>query len=77
MAKVMVTIKARRRPELWELRNRYGLREDELDRRFGVVEVADGVYTVRVDAGAAKRLTGAELSGPYADPRIEPFGPPE
>jgi hypothetical protein len=73
---VMVTIRSLRRPVLDELRSRYGLSEDEVDRRFGVIEVDDGLFTVRVAESAAERLTGDRAGGPYADVRVEPFGPP-
>jgi hypothetical protein len=76
MAMVMVTIRSPHRPALDELRSRFGLDEDEVDRRFGVIEVDDGLFTVRVDEDVAERLTGDAVSGPHADVRIEPFGPP-
>jgi hypothetical protein len=50
------------------------------DADFGVVPVdpRNHTYAVLVDAPTAERL-GAEsgTSGPFANPRIEPFGPPE
>jgi len=57
-----------------------GLEERELDPDFGVVEIDPAAhrYTVLVDEGAAEqasRVPGVE--GPYANPRIEPFGPPQ
>ena len=83
MAKVMVTIQARGDPPTIEgLRRRYKLRENEIDASFGVVEVdpAEHVYTVLVDEKAAAKITPTEnwkVEGPYSNPRIQPFGPPE
>jgi hypothetical protein len=57
-----------------------GLEEGELDPDFGVVEIdpAAHKYTVLVDESAAQRASRAPgVEGPYANPRIEPFGPPQ
>lgn len=64
---------------------RYGFRPDELDEQFGVVEIdpEDNLYSVLVDAEAARRVAPRGwkdedgLEGPFSNPRIEPFGPPE
>ena len=87
MGKVMVTIRsAGPAPTLEQVRARYDLAEGDLDERFGVVEIApgQGLYTVLVEESAAAMITGGgagdgewEVSGPFANPRIEPFGPPE
>ena len=57
-----------------------GLEEGELDPDFGVVEIdpAAHKYTVLVDESAAERASRVPgVEGPYANPRIEPFGPPQ
>jgi hypothetical protein len=56
-----------------------GLEERELDPDFGVVEIDPAAhrYTVLVDEGAAEQASRVPgVDGPYANPRIEPFGPP-
>lgn len=83
MSKVMVTITALDRPPtIADLRRRFKLSEEQIDESFGVVEVdpEEHVYTVLVDAGAAARITGNEewtAEGPFSNPPIQPFGPPE
>ena len=79
----MVTIRAADNPPTIEdLRRRYALREDEIDASFGVVEVdpADHLYAVLVEESAAAKIQPSEswtVEGPYSNPRIQPFGPPE
>jgi hypothetical protein len=83
MSKVMVNIRATGpAPTLADLRCKYDLSEDEVDETFGVVEVdpSEHVYTVLVEESAAAKITGNEewaVEGPFSNPRIEPFGPPE
>ena len=79
----MVTIQAADNPPTIEdLRRKYALREDEIDASFGVVEVdpADHLYAVLVEESAAAKIQpngNWTIEGPYSNPRIEPFGPPE
>ena len=51
------------------------------DAEFGVVlvDVENNVYTVRIRADAADKIPGDArgASGPFSDPRIAPFGPPD
>jgi len=83
MPKVMVTIQAPDNPPtIADLRRQYKLNEDEIDTSFGVVEVdpTEHVYTVLVEEGAAAKIQPNEMwtvRGPYSNPRIQPFGPPE
>jgi hypothetical protein len=68
-------------PSLADVRERYGLAEGEVDEQFGVVPVDPdaGTYSVLVEDAAMARALGSEgaetakVSGPYANPRIEPF----
>jgi hypothetical protein len=83
MASVLMSIQSPgKAPDLQAIKQRYGLADDEIDPGFGVVEIdpADGTYTVLVDERAASKLaSGADwtVRGPYSNPRIQPFGPPE
>ena len=61
---------------------RFGLQADEVDRDFGVIETdpAEHLYTILIEESAASKVSDGddwEISGPYSNPRIEPFGPPE
>jgi hypothetical protein len=81
MAKVMVTL--RLPPEqasLPEVRDLLGLTPEEVDPSFGVVNInpAEDLYTILVEEPAAARIADApQVEGVFANPRIEPFGPPE
>lgn len=84
MTKIMVTFQVEGPvPTVDQLQERYGLTDEEIDRRFGVVEVdpADRTYTILIEASAAKKVQAegpiTKVEGPFSNPRIEPFGPPE
>jgi len=83
MAKIMMTIQSKDGPPTLEaVRARYGLTEDEIDPQFGVVEIdpADGSYVILVEEAAAAKITDGgdwKVQGPYSNPRIAPFGPPQ
>lgn len=56
------------------------LAPDEVDEEFGLVPVnpVKGTYAILVTATAGSRAHGVSgAAGPYANPRIEPFGPPQ
>jgi len=83
MAKVMFSlIWEQGEPTIEEICERYGFRSDEIDDRFGVIEIdpQDHLYTILVDSDAAQRVRGEREThppeGPYANPPIQPFGPP-
>jgi hypothetical protein len=82
MDKVMVSFDwTGESPDLAAVRKRFGLAEDEIDAEFGVIEIdpQQHSYTALVTPEAAARITGREapkVEGPFANPRIEPFGPP-
>lgn len=62
------------------VRRKLELEAEELDPEFGVVELDPEThrYAVLVDERAATRVQGAPgIEGPFANPPIEPFGPPQ
>lgn len=80
MSRLMLTVKLD--PDhatLDDVRQQLGVGEDEIDSDFGVVNIdpeAD-LYAIMVDDQTAERLSGQpDVKGPYANPPIEPFGPP-
>jgi hypothetical protein len=81
MSKLMLTVKldpSHATPS--DASERLGLAEDELDADFGVVNVdpEQDLYAVLVDEETAARLSGDPgVEGPFANPPIEPFGPPQ
>jgi hypothetical protein len=79
--KLMLTVKLDpERATLEDARERLGLEEGELDDDFGVVEIDPDQhqYAVLVDEKAAEQISGQPgVKGPFANPPIEPFGPPE
>jgi len=84
MAKVMVTFQAEGpAPTIAELQRRFSLTDDEIDRSFGVIEVdpQDHTFTILVEESAAQKVQPGgpitKVAGPFSNPRIEPFGPPE
>ncbi|WP_196943319.1 hypothetical protein [Streptomyces sclerotialus] len=57
---------------------RFGLADAEVDRQYGLVSVdpSQQLYALLVTEEAAERIRGMPgFHGPYANPRIEPFGP--
>jgi hypothetical protein len=68
------------------LRKLFGLEPDEIDPLFGIIatDPSEDLYTVLIDARATARVEAAlarrpadPAEGIFANPRIEPFGPPE
>jgi hypothetical protein len=60
---------------LEEVRRLLGLAEDEVDQRFGVVNInpSEHLYTILVDQEAAERVKDAgPVRGVFSNPRIEP-----
>ncbi|GGX36562.1 hypothetical protein [Streptomyces lomondensis] len=77
---VLITVTLPKGGALQDAMRRYELAPEEVDEAYGLVSVnpAQGLYAMMVSAGAAARITGrAGAKGPYANPEIEPFGPPE
>jgi hypothetical protein len=88
MAKMLFTVTwAEGKPTLNKIMKKYGFRADEIDEEFGIVEIAPKAhqYSVMVEDDAVKRFLSIsaksaeekDISGPYSNPRIEPFGPPQ
>ena len=82
MAKVMMQVRSKKTLTLSEIKRLYALAEDEIDSNFGIVEVdpKDHLFAFLVEESAALKCFSTddfEISGPYSNVRIEPFGPPE
>jgi hypothetical protein len=80
MAKQMLTLtRDPERASLEAVKEDLGLGDAEIDAEFGVVEIDPDAhqYAILVEGQAAERLGGtAGVEGPFANPPIEPFGPP-
>jgi hypothetical protein len=72
-------------PSVDEVCRLFNLAVDEIDPQFGVIatDPAEGVYTVLVATEARERVEAVLATRPsdpaegvFANPRIEPFGPP-
>jgi hypothetical protein len=83
MAKVMMSIQwPQGRPTLEQIQKLFSLSDDEIDRDFGLIEVdpAEHIFTILVEEASAVKLRSGPswtVSGPFSNPRIEPFGPPQ
>ncbi len=73
-------------PSLEDVQRRFNLKPGEVDQQYGVVvlDAAESLYTVLISASAQKQVGNALSKSPkdsaegiFANPRIEPFGPPE
>lgn len=66
-------------PTLSDVIRFYNLRREDLDERYGVIEIdpEDHLFSVMVDSSVANRLqpgSDANWQGPFSNPKIEPFG---
>jgi hypothetical protein len=84
MAKLMMSFRVvGSTPTIDDIQTRFSLTNEEIDRNFGVVQVdpEEDLYTILVEESAADKVQPGgnirEVEGPFANPRIEPFGPPE
>lgn len=80
MAKLLLTItRAPSEVSLDAVKRDLGLDNAEIDDEFGVVNIdpKGHRYAVLVEESAAQRVSDEPgVEGPFANPRIEPFGPP-
>ena len=80
MSRVLITVKLDpEKATLTEVCKRLRLAKSDLDESFGVVSIDPraNLFAVLVEESALPDLEqNAEVSGPYANPRIEGFGPP-
>ncbi|MDN3021883.1 hypothetical protein [Streptomyces sp. S.PB5] len=79
---VLITVTLPSGATLEDARRRLGLADDEVDTAYGLVPVdpAHGTYALLVTEEAGARIQGTpetegSYRGPFANPRIEPFGP--
>ncbi|OUC83421.1 hypothetical protein [Streptosporangium minutum] len=75
----LVTVRLQSQATLAQAIRRLGLTEEEVDSGYGLVLIDPGqdLYGLRVAEEAARRIDPAAGGGPYSDPRIEPYGPPD
>lgn len=77
---LLITVTLPAGATLASARRRLGLTAAEVDADYGLVPIdpARGTYALLVTEAAAERIRGTPgAGGPYANPRIEPYGPPE
>jgi hypothetical protein len=86
MGKLLFNITwANHKPSVEEVIQKFGLSPGEIDLEFGVmvIDPQDDLYCILVEESMLERLGGqpgekpADLEGPFANPPIEPFGPPD
>jgi len=81
MAMMMLTIELEpSEASLRAVRRKLQLEDYQIDANFGVVRLSpDGnQYAIMVDEDVVSRVTRKKgVKGPFANPRIEPFGPPK
>jgi hypothetical protein len=80
MSKVLMTVHFDQgdSPTIADVVRDFGIRADQIDADFGVVEVdpSDHAYTILVDSEAASSLgskPGKNSEGPFANPEIGAF----
>jgi hypothetical protein len=80
MAKVMLTVRLPgKTPSLKKVQRKLKLKDEEIDRDFGVVSIDpdNELYAVMVEetVGGEAAEQEEDVSGPFSDPAIEAFGP--
>ncbi|MFF3437496.1 hypothetical protein [Streptosporangium sp. NPDC002721] len=75
---LLITVRLPPDATLAQAMRRLELPEEDVDTDYGLVLIDpdQGLYGLRVSETAARRVAPAG-EGPYSDPRIEPYGPPE
>jgi hypothetical protein len=78
-----ITIKDSK-PSIEKVCETFGFRPNDIDMEFGIISIdpeAD-LYCILVDKAAVERVQNLsvekkeDIEGPFANPPIEPFGPP-
>jgi hypothetical protein len=81
MAMQMITVKLDpKHANLESARQKLNLSLSDIDLEFGLVNIdpQQNLYTLMVDEKACGKLAGQkDVKGPFSNPRIETFGPPE
>ena len=83
MTKVMMTVHwSEGIPTLDDIQRHFSLTDDEIDRSFGLVEIDpnEHIFTFLVEENSTSKVKSGSnfhVEGPFSNPRIEPFGPPE
>jgi hypothetical protein len=77
-----LTVRTQLPPTIEDLQRQFKLADADVDRDFGVVEIdpSDHLYAFMVDQSKAGQVTNDgswDVKGPYSNPKIEPFGPPQ
>ncbi|WP_326640920.1 hypothetical protein OG884_00260 [Streptosporangium sp. NBC_01755] len=75
---LLITVRLPSDATLAQAMRHLGLPEEDVDTGYGLVLIDpdQNLYGLRVTEAAARRVDPAAGGGPYADPRIEPYGPP-
>ncbi len=80
MAKVMMTVRVNEgTPSLKDIQQKFSLTDDEIDHKFGVIEVdpLEHLFAFLVEETAIGKIADADewkIQGPFSNPKIEPFG---
>lgn len=83
MAEVMMNVRwPGKVPTIEDIQQRFSLTDEEISKSFGVVEVDpdEHIYTFLVNENSVSKIqsgNNVKVEGPFSNPRIEPFGPPE
>lgn len=81
MSKQMVTLKLDpKKATLQNIVEQLQIPAADIDPDFGVVNIDPqaNLYAILVEEESARKLSGTtDVSGPFSNPRIEPFGPPK
>ena len=79
MGQVMMTLQLKpAQASIEYVKRKLNLSDGQIDQDFGVqnVDPQRHLYAILVEAAIAERLSQRpDVAGPYANPKIEPFGP--